>query len=318
MNAAFLTAAWLCLAQTPAGELDLTLKQVTARTVAATRAACDAVPSAKGKGRFSYRETVLRDGAIDTHYEVSSTFTFAFSGKRDFIKFDKSPTRDVDAQIYILDRNALLYSKFYPDHAHGYIMSIGHETGIVYEHGVPPHYLFQAWAEVEKPVKHAVSLEYDNGAYVIIKHGPPGLNTWKYFVDPAKDYHVVRCEKIRDERRAAVFEKNWARTSANVWIVCGHRHEDLPITEGEGGRVWEFEFDSFEPTRTIPEEVFTVDALGLPVGASITDQRKSPHVTTTVRPTETDGALIESIVGKLPTVGVPEGAAPPGASSRLR
>ena len=318
MNAAFLTAAWLCLAQTPAGDLDLTLEQVTARTVAATRAACDAVPSAKGKGRFSYRETVLRDGAIVTHHEVNSTFTFAFSGKRDFIKFDKSPTRDVDAQIYILDRNALLYSKFYPDEAHGYIVPIQREAGITYKHGFPPHYLCQAFAEVDKPVDHPVSLEYDNRTYVIIKHGPPGLNTWKYFVDPAKDYHVVRCEKIRDEKLAAVFEKNWARTTADVWIVRGYRHENIPITEGEGGRVWEFEFDSFEPKKTIPEEVFTVEALGLPVGASITDQRKSPHVTTTVLPTETDVALIESIVGKLPTVGVPEGAAPPGPSSRLR
>ena len=97
-----------------------------------------------------------------------------------------------------------------------------------------------------------------------------------------------------------------------------YRDEEIPITEGDGGSVWEVEFDSFEPNKTIPEEVFTVDALGLPVGAIITDQRKSPHVTMTVGPTETDVALIEGIVGKLPSVGVPTGSAPPGATSRLR
>jgi hypothetical protein len=299
-----------CAPQEARGQEDLAT--ITSRVLKATRAASESAPRAKGEGRFTHTWTRLTEGVPRPHRQVEGTFTFAYSGRRSYLNFVKSPRKEWDAHIFILTGDAILSSGFspeFPSGAEGWIRKQTKDPGWPNQHGIPPHFVFEAVTYVDDPGSYPlVSVEHEKGLHVIqhagkdkVPVGEPAvffLPRRRFTIDPARNYHVVRYELLYDDTPRSVIEKDWGQNDAGLWYVRRYRYEMLPVIEGQGGYSWVVQFDEFEPNADVPKEMFSPDALGLPVGAYLRDYRVSPAERIKIRPP--DLTTNEKAIGELP------------------
>ena len=94
--------------------------------------------------------------------------------------------------------------------------------------------------------------------------------------------------------------KTWTTTREGFWYVCKYCEESFPIRSVPDYTSWTTTLDSFEANIDIPEGVFTIDALGLPPGATITDMRFQPNKVFQAEAPKADIAALEKVIGKLP------------------
>lgn len=266
------------------------LETITARVLKATNAARESLPSAKGRGRFTHTWTRLTESVVRPHRRVDGSFTFAYSGRKSYMKFVKSPRKEWNAEIFILTGDAILTSGFspeFPSGARGWIWKQTKDDGCTDRHGIAPHCICEAATYVDTPGSYRlVSVERENEMHVI-QHAseervPYGKQPVLFFprrrftIDPTRNHHVVRFELLYDKVPRAVIEKDWVQNDTGLWYVRHYRYEMLPVLEGEGGYSWEFRLDAFEPNAAVPETTFSLGSLGLPVGAHILDNRVQP------------------------------------------
>lgn len=314
--------AAVCVLHAAGASMDLA--DVRGRAIEATHAACDAILTATGEGYFQRRISKLVEGRVETVQDVKGAFTFAYSDARDFVKFQDSPNPEFDAQVYVLDGDSVLWSDFsrgmHPYGAQGHIVAAEGDLGNPQEFGVAPHAIARVgtyFDPAEKRFEDAVaSLKDVDGRYVI-GYDQKGFVT-EFVIDPRKDFHVVRLQTtMRDGRRYFVIEKEWAKTPTGLWYVRRYHEEYFPLKATLQGTTWRFDFTKFEPNVDLPTDLFTVDALGLPVGARILDRRFQPAETLRVKAPKADVAMIEKIVGELPKSAVAY-APKSSPSSRVR
>jgi hypothetical protein len=286
------------------------LNRIKTLAIESTRAAYESVARAKGSGVFEHKDFKLVDGQLRDERNERGTFSMAFSGPRYFVKFQvESPGAEHKARIFVNDGGAILNSLFSPRiipyGAAGYIYRECPEGGEPAWFGVAPNYFVKAWAfldQVDKLHKGApLTIERENGLYVIrVTISAQGAME-KFFIDPGSGYHVTRYELLKSNGKARICaRKRWEKTGDGLWYVRNYVEERSPAGRDPRGSLWKFEFTSFEPNVEIPGELFTVDALGMPAGSAIIDQRVSPHETIIIKPRETDLSALEKIVGEMP------------------
>ncbi len=299
---------------------DLRLKDVERLATEALDAAVAAMPRAKGEGRYQY---IIRDSVDgEATFEREGAYSFAFSGEKNWGKFVKSLERDYDATVYVSDAESLMVAYFSPDISpfggNGIIQRLPRPGLLPPRLFVTPQAATEAWAffrtrERGNDENRLVTLEKVDDQYVIQIEKNNGVK--RFHIDPNKGFHFVRYESREpDGYTTRIVTKDWCTTAGGLWYVRVYHNQDFPIRARTNYTSSRITIDSIEPNINIPPEVFTVDALGLPIGAVMKDTRFVPNVTIHVRPPETDVAALEEIIGKLPgsAVSVSTG------SSRLR
>ncbi len=292
----------------PGAEVD----EVIRRAVEATNAAAESIPRAKGEGQYVYRIRRLIDGGYGPLAERTGSISFAFSGEKNWVKFMKCPRDNFDTTIYICDPETVMVGSFSegikPFGAEGHIRP-SEDGGFSSMFNLPPHRFPRAYTYLDKDVfakNCVVGLERSDNLHVVRFERERSIV--KFYVDPEKDFHVVRHQRLEpDGTIIADVRKDWAKASGGLWYVREYCDELFPIRDRKTHTLWKFTFDSFEPNIHIPDDVFTVDALGLPVGARIVDKRFRPVEILRVKAPKTDMAALEKIIGELPKVIITSG-----------
>ena len=317
MNAfAMATTIWLGLLGQPGPDLEL--EDVVRRATEACNAAVEAMPRAKGQGRYEY---VLRRSSVDgeTILHTSGEYSFAYSGEKNWGKFVKSLTGEYDAMLYVSDGKCVMIGRFLdglqPAGADGLIERQRAPYALPsYLMGIVPQAMPHAWAYFRLPTfgENRATLQKVGDLYVI-EAEKEGLR--RFYIDPNRAFHLVRYESLTlDRYTRTVVTKDWAKTERGLWYVREYQIEEFPYRARKNYQSKRLTLESIEPNVDIPPEVFTIDALGLPVGAKMKDTRFHPNETIVVRAPKTDVAALEKVIGKLPGSPVPAVA----RSSRVR
>jgi hypothetical protein len=181
--------------------------------------------------------------------------------------------------------------------------------GLFEEFGTPPE-RFPAMGASPLDPESGLLDRYDGPTLVeseglyVVQFSQNGDVAAKYYVDPSKGFHVVRYELLEPDGYATiVYRKEWATTADGLWYVREFCQEHFPIRMVYYYDSWTYTVDSFEPNVHIPDDVFTIDALGLPVGALMWDNRVHPAKRLTIDAPKTDLAALEEFLGELPKAG---------------
>jgi len=307
---AFALIALAGIAAEPASA-ETALERIKTLALEATRAASESITRGTGEGVFERKVIQRVDGHLrDVHVE-RGRFAMAFSGVKDFIKlqFDSTDAEHT-TEIYVNDGGSTLGSQFSPRiliyGAEGRIFGPGGDLAERPDlFGLPPHRYAAAWTFSERVREGAqVTLEEKGGVYVI-KASDAKNGAERFFVDPKKGYLVTRFELSPvNGQILQIIEKDWAKTAGGLWYVKGYLEARFPRRDKQKARSWRYEFNSFDANPELPDGLFTVDALALPAGARIIDERVVPNEDIIVQAPETDMAALERIVGELPKSGV--------------
>jgi hypothetical protein len=297
----------------------LEVEDVIRRAVAATKAAEQSIPRAKGQGRCTYILWRTTNGRLNPKpaQNQTSTFSFAFSGENNWVKFVPGPRGEDDATIYatsyICDGDSVMIGEFLKGKrglgAEGRIERSLDLYALPEEFGTPPERFpvmgaSPLYPELGRFDKYdGPTLKKSEGRYVV-QFTKPGNHAFRFHVDPSKGFHVVRFELLEpDGYVTMVYRKEWATTADGLWYVRKFCQEHFPIRMVYYYESWTYTVDSFQPNVHIPDDVFTIDALGLPVGALMWDNRVHPAKRLTIDAPKTDMAALEEFLGELPKAG---------------
>jgi hypothetical protein len=262
---------------------DLELENVVRQATEACETALEAMPQAKGKGRYEYTVKDSVDG--ETTFEREGAYSFAFSGEKNWGRFVKSLERDYDATVYISDPENLMVAYFdneiRPGGGHGIIRKRTHPGSLPQKLFVTPQAATWAWAffRVWKPgddENRLRTLEKVEDQYVI--QSEENGNVYRFHINPNKGFHLVRYESREpDGYTTRIVTKDWRTTADGLWYVRAYHRQDFPIRARTSYTSSEITIDSIEPKISIPPDVFTVGALGLPENAWVKDTRVKPN-----------------------------------------
>ena len=304
-------SATACLAVFGATAPDSALKveEVIRRAVEANNTAQKAVRSGRGEGRCVFVVKGKAAGKLppERRYEGRCSLSFAFAGPKHWGKVVGDLRGGYHTTIYVCDRNAVLIGNF---------LRGNRPQGVIHERGD----LFGPWGDYPTPpgkfVSESADLDPQKNRYLYKEYDAPTLERSgqlyvvqfaqkerreRYYVDPARGFHVVRAEGLEPDGYVTLaVNKTWTTTREGFWYVCKYCEESFPIRSVPDYTSWTTTLDSFEANIDIPEGVFTIDALGLPPGATITDMRFQPNKVFQAEAPKADIAALEKVIGKLP------------------
>jgi hypothetical protein len=240
-------------------------------------------------------------------YEAKCAFSFAFSAQKHWGKFTPDRLGGYDTTIYVCDGDTVMFGHFSDgDEPRGVIYCREDLFGSWAEHPTPPGRFAAESANLDRLSNRYLYEKYDaptleqSGKLYVVQFAQKGRID-KYYVDPAKGFHVVRAEGVESDGYVVIATtKEWTTTSDGLWYVRKYCEESFPIRSIGRYTSWTTTLDSFEPNIDIPDGVFTIDALGLPAGATIKDTRFRPRKMLQAGAPKADLAAIEEIVGQLP------------------
>jgi hypothetical protein len=150
-----------------------------------------------------------------------------------------------------------------------------------------------------------LSLREEKGLKILTARDPLNRFVHEFWIDPAKAYHLVRF-RSRHKNGELEVKREWKQTK-NLWYVerCHYHDKSNDNAQFYDDEEVELIFEKFEPMETIPQEVFSFHALGLPKGAYIhpMDSQDPDDERTRYEPDpKFDRAKVEAVVGKLPKV----------------
>jgi len=311
MTRLLISGAWLLVlasivvAQVRAEENAETVRR---RAREAAKAADQALPRAKGTGRYELTWKRLVNGQLQPCPSRRGKFLFAYAGPKSWIGFVKAPDGVHDAAIYITDEKSIMVSEFSaanpPDGAAAYIER---NTGVLPDlPGWPPSLqtMRSSWEYLE-PGKGLLgkdplpTLQEAEGLHVLQCKSGRVLD--RFYLDPSKGFHLVRIEAVEEDGTPiGTGTRDWRTTADGLWYVREYCQEGFPIRKIIEHTHWRFTFDTLEPNAEIPAALFTLDALALPVGATIRDRRSRTEQTLYAQPPQIDMAVLERFVGQLP------------------
>jgi hypothetical protein len=159
---------------------------------------------------------------------------------------------------------------------------------------------------------HADISVHDDGKLKVLRGKYPNSNGSQeaFWIDPSKAFHIVRFQGSREKIKGPPqiitdITYDWAQQGTR-WFVkrCTMRE----VFRGEHDQVHstretELVLDTFEPDVSIPNEVFTVHAIGLVDGARIREEEGRAWRYNAVW--NFDKRKVEKVVGELPVPPVP-------------
>jgi hypothetical protein len=126
----------------------------------------------------------------------------------------------------------------------------------------------------------------------------------RFHFDSSRDLHLVKYERCEpDGYITSIVTKDWATTPDGLWYVREYQAEKFPIRARAMYSSQRIVITSIEHELSIPPEVFTFDALALPVGSKVKDCRLKPNKIFGAPKPVTDVATLKRFFGELPGSG---------------
>ncbi len=304
-------------------------EQLLTEAKVATESAHNGLRSARGVGL--YEETVSRGATradLKTTDHIRATFHMAFDGPKNFVQLQYQVADgyepDYKSRVVIYDGQNVYLSRFSPTiepfGAEGEVWAPSQDFGA--EGGFPAlvfpvtfSQLAKAWVKVEPDrirkfmgddaqftVRDEAGIKVVRAEASEIRNGETRKHAAEFWIDPARANHLVRFRLLRNDAVLNDVEKHWAK-QGDVWFVKRYETRRNRDREDECSTEYSrFEFEAFEPNVPIPDALFTIDGLGLPVGSRIMEQREGfdPYKEIIVGTPSTDVQKLETVVGKLP------------------
>jgi hypothetical protein len=283
------------------------------KAIAARDRAVAAIPRARGSG--SYRVTVL-DNRMNVVRKERASFQTARSESGEFFQFryeDGAGYEDPDvyARVVLTDGKTLYECRFCqrirPTGAEATAIDCvepGALQPLVWISGnLAGHYSFVQRSLDQKDAE--VSTRDEDGVTVVMITDKGHKATQEFWIDPRQDSHIVRYRIMVHTSEGPLtvtdVQKLW-KQSNDLWYVERCIVRNKYRQEGVVDRIEETElvFDTFEPNVDIPDDVFSVHALGLPEGSRILWGEKRDRQTEYMRDPQFDLISVERAVGKLP------------------
>jgi hypothetical protein len=285
------------------------LEDVIRLAAEAREAALAAMPQAKGKGR--YECIVRRSPDGETISERRGDWAFVFSGQKNWGMFVKSLERDYDATIYVSHPKKVMISHFSdgirPFRAEGVIYSLPKPHLLPPELVVTPQMAMAAGvffdqARDDKGQRRAELLGKIEGRFIMQVKNEHSVMRFQF--DSSRALHLVKYERCEpDGYITSIVTKDWATTPDGLWYVREYQAEKFPIRARATYSSQRIVITSIEHELSIPPEVFTFDALALPVGSKVKDCRLKPNKIFGAPKPVTDVATLKRFFGELPGSG---------------
>ena len=297
-------------------QTDPEIRKLIEKAIAARDLAVKSVPRARGTGTYKVTNTKA-DGNIE--YKERARFGMAFDGSKEYIQFHYEPGAgfedpDVYARTMFTEGGDIFEARFCQR------ISMGAEVDITENLGfglVPtvwvPGKLAGYFAEIDGVLDKndlKLSLREEKGLKILTGGDPNNRFAYEFWIDPKQNHHIVRFRVMNDTGKTPFAStdviRDWSQTG-KLWYVKRCVRRDKYHKDGEvyGTEETELTFDSFEPLKQIPREVFSIHALGLPKWAWICakDPKDPDEENVRYEPDpKFDRAKVEKIVGKLPKV----------------
>lgn len=291
-------------------QVDPEIPKLINKAEAARESAVKAIPRARGSGTHS---VTIWDKHGKIQRKERSKFWMVFDGSKEFIQFHYEPGAgyeepDVYARVVFTERADIYEARFCQR------ISMGAEVNITenYGEGLQPVVwmsgkVIDYYSRIRRKLDSEdlkLSLREVNGLKVLTGRDPEKGFASEFWIDPKKAHHIVRYRHLNSNGELNV-TREWAKVD-NLWYVkrCVYRLK-MKNAEIPQDKKVELVFDSFEPIETIPKEVFSIHALGLPKWAWICakDPKDPDEENIRYEPDPNfNRSKVEKVVGKLPKV----------------
>jgi len=298
---------------TPERSSEQTVHELIDRAVAAREQAFKAIPRARGTGTYRHTST---DEAGKVFHEVRAKFRMAYDYPKEFIQFRyQEVARHDDCYARVVMSNgeqiyeSLFYEGYMPHGVEGKVTKPIEKGLLEPVLDVSCGYLTKAHGYVHLLRElHADISVHADGKLKVLRGKYPNSNGYQeaFWIDPSKAFHIVRFQGSREKTTGPPqittdITHDWAQKGTR-WFVkrCTKRHVQWDEDdEVHSTRETELVLDTFEPDVSIPNEVFTVHAIGLVHGARIRQDEPRIRWSYTADP-EFDKRKVEKVVGELP------------------